>query len=303
MEEINVKQIGPDGCCGCKDITTHPNCKEECCTPKTVICTDITQAVCVPAVIDRIYDCICLEDEQMRYLRGVTFTITNAATLTAGDEICVNTISVKGNYCIGIDSSTVPAFIDSLAAPVSLVKSATSPVCTCTIATAAATLSSIFEATTIISIKCCDGGRKVKFAEQDLAFKICSSATIVVEGLIGCVPFTGEYALPNADLTTISFGFKNVDFFGRLCLPASKNAVTFEAQFSGCLSFDCITPTQPYSGAATGATRTFTGDVLASLLINQKVYSRGKEEVVIYTSPNALICGSGNIPSNCQSTC
>lgn len=300
MEEIRSNELGTTGCCGCNPLPPTPqdnNCKEECCKTKSVVCGDISTAVCIPSRIERVYDCICLEDEQMKYLRNKSFTITTTiADLRVGDEICINTVYPKSNYCMGLAATTIPVYIDNIISPVILSSSTTSPICSCTIGSAMTPLYSIYEGFAVLNTDCCEDGKKVKIAEEDLNFNICNY-TLVVEGSIGCIPFKGEFVFDNGSLFT-NYGFKKVDFLGRLCLPDGKKMITFEERFEGCLSTDCVTPNALYEGEGT-----FTADILASLLITKKIYATGKEEVVIFTSPNKLVCDKGNISSSCQSKC
>ena len=55
-------------CCTCQTgpttITNESQCQGQCCTPKTIVCPDIREAKCIPALIDRIYDYVYLKNEQ-----------------------------------------------------------------------------------------------------------------------------------------------------------------------------------------------------------------------------------------------
>ena len=65
------KPCKPDNlCCTYKDgptvVKNESQCKEQCCKPKTIRYPDIREAKCIPALIDRIYDYVHLDNEQTR---------------------------------------------------------------------------------------------------------------------------------------------------------------------------------------------------------------------------------------------
>ncbi|HSQ88735.1 hypothetical protein [Romboutsia sp.] len=287
----------PHDCCGCKPEKPAPvpnQCNKECCDPKEVECGDINNATCIPILSHRIYDCICLENEQMRYLKDVLFTIKTNKGYEVGDEICIEKILVKYD-CIGLTSNPLPVVIDNLP-PVNFTPSSESPICDCI---QYHPIYSIYKGHVVTDLKCCDEGRKTKIVEPNLEFWICG-LKIKVVGKIGCKPFiaeTTEYNGKLFDFPSAGNGFKNVDFFGRICLPVGRHRVKFEEIFEGCISADCITPTQTYDD------HTFTADILATLLINKTIYATVKEELVVYTTPNGIVCNKWNISSSCESTC
>jgi len=293
----------PHDCCGCKPEhpTPVPNkCKKECCDPKEVQCGDIANAKCIPILSHRIYDCVCLENEQMRYLKDVEFTIKGNKEYENGAEICIEKIIVKYD-CIGLIDPSLSVIVDNLS-PKTFWPLLDSPSCECVpdlIGGPPRKVYNIYKGHVVTDLECCDEGRKTKIVEPNLKFFVCG-LQIKVIGKIGCKFFmaeTQEYNRLLENFPTLGKGFKDVDFFGRICLPTGKNRVNFEEIFEGCISADCITPKHPYTGD------TFDADILATLLINKTIYATVKEELVVYTTPNGIVCNNGNISSSCESTC
>ena len=109
------KPCKPDNlCCTCKDgptvVKNESQCKEQCCKPKTVRCPDIREAKCIPALIDRIYDYVHLDNEQTRCAKDKTFEIiwagTNDRANLIGKEVCINTITLQYD-CLGIKNENI----------------------------------------------------------------------------------------------------------------------------------------------------------------------------------------------------
>ena len=101
-------------CCTCQTgpttITNESQCQGQCCTPKTIVCPDIREAKCIPALIDRIYDYVYLENEQTRCAKDKTFEIIWADTENVnelvGKEVCINTITLQYD-CLGIKNENI----------------------------------------------------------------------------------------------------------------------------------------------------------------------------------------------------
>ena len=113
------KPFKPDNlCCTCKDgptvVKNESQCKEQCCKPKTIRYPDIREAKCIPALIDRIYDYVHLDNEQTRCAKDKTFEIiwagTNDRANLIGKDICIKTITLKYD-CLGIDAAEIPTEI------------------------------------------------------------------------------------------------------------------------------------------------------------------------------------------------
>ena len=310
-----VKQNGsnePDNlCCTCQTgpttITNESQCKEQCCRPKTIICPDIREAKCIPALIDRIYDYVCLESEQTRCAKDKTFEIIWAGTENwndlVGKEVCINTITLQYD-CLGIKNENIETEI-GLNQTVTLQKD---PCSECSNPKCPQIYTEYNGSIPCSGKGCCENGRTRKVCQSDIIPDSCF-LYIIVEGTAGCIPFKAQYLVNNladnanpGDNADPGLGFKDVDFFGQVCLPDDRKKVNLRAIFDVCLSVPCVAPKSvvgeiatvkpPYYG--------FDANIFASLLVTEKLYVVVKDEVAVYTTPNTLSCTNGGFTSNCK---
>ena len=344
------KPCKPDNlCCACKDgptvVKNESQCEEKCCRPKTVRCPDIREAKCIPALIDRIYDCVCLESEQTRCAKDKTFEIIWADTKNQADlvgkEVCINTITLQYD-CLGIKEDKIQTEI-GLNLPVLLKKDQCS---VCSTLGCDEIFTEYSGSLACIGTGCCEKGRTRKVCQSDIKPASCN-LYIIVEGTAGCIPFKARYIVN--DLTNgygygpdyghgpgpghkpdKGLGFKEVDFFGQICLPDDRKKVNLRAIFDVCLSVPCVAPkcavkqlmpqppchkdiNETHGLEENGAQAIgrppmqqvygFDANIFASLLVTEKLYVVVKDEVAVYTTPNTLSCTNGGFTSNCESKC
>lgn len=312
-----VKQNGsnePDNlCCTCQTgpttITNESQCKEQCCRPKTIVCPDIREAKCIPALIDRIYDYVCLENEQTRCAKDKTFEIIWAGTENVnelvGKEVCINTITLQYD-CLGIKNENIETEI-GLNQTVSLEKD---PCSQCSNPKCPQIYTEYNGSIPCAGKGCCENGRTRKVCQSDIIPDSCF-LYIIVEGTAGCIPFKAQYLVYNlADNANPGLGFKYVDFFGQVCLPDDRKKVNLRALFDVCVSVPCVAPKGAVRKITTvdpveipehnGEYYGFDANIFASLLVTEKLYVVVKDEVAVYTTPNTLSCTNGGFTSNCK---
>lgn len=339
------KPSKPDNlCCTCQNgpttIKKESQCKEQCCRPKTVRCPDIREAKCIPALIERIYDCVCLESEQTRCAKDKEFIIdTGTENLSAlvGKEVCINTITLQYD-CLGIKEDKIHTEI-GLNLPVLLKKDQCS---VCSTPNCEDIFTEYSGSIACVGTGCCENGRTRKVCQSDIKPASCN-LYIIVEGTAGCTPFRARYKVN--DLTNShgsgqgndyghgpgpghkpdkGLGFKEVDFFGQVCLPDDRKKVNLRSIFDVCLSVPCVAPkcavkqlmphkeVNEIQGLEENETQVtgpkpmqygFDANIFATLLVTEKLYVVVKDEVAVYTTPNTLSCTNGGFTSNCESKC
>lgn len=325
-----VKQNGsnqPENlCCTCQTgpttITNESQCQGQCCIPKTIICPDIREAKCIPALIDRIYDYVCLESEQTRCAKDKTFEIIWAGTENwndlVGKEVCINTITLQYD-CLGIKNENIETEI-GLNQTVTLQKD---PCSECSNPKCPQIYTEYNGSIPCSGKGCCENGRTRKVCQSDIIPDSCF-LYIIVEGTAGCIPFKAQYLVDNlAKVDGSGLGFKYVDFFGQVCLPDDRKKVNLRATFDVCVSVPCvapkgaiknITPVEPVQPVEPpvhdavmmarvplySADYGFDANIFASLLVTEKLYVVVKDEVAVYTTPNTLSCTNGGFTSNCK---
>ena len=302
-----VKQNGsnqPDNlCCTCQTgpttITNESQCKEQCCRPKTIICPDIREAKCIPALIDRIYDYVCLESEQTRCAKDKTFEIIWAGTNNyydlVGKEVCINTITLQYD-CLGIKNENIETEI-GLNQTVTLQKD---PCSQCSNPKCPQIYTEYNGSIPCSGKGCCENGRTRKVCQSDIIPDSCF-LYIIVEGTAGCIPFKAQYLVDNlADNANPGLGFKYVDFFGQVCLPDDRRKVNLRSMFDVCVSVPCVAPKSTIELNESAGEYEFTANIFASLLVTEKLYVVVKDEVAVYTTPNTLVATNGGFTSNCE---
>lgn len=302
-----VKQNGsnqPDNlCCTCQTgpttITNESQCKEQCCRPKTIICPDIREAKCIPALIDRIYDYVCLESEQTRCAKDKTFEIIWAGTDNyydlVGKEVCINTITLQYD-CLGIKNENIETEI-GLNQTVTLQKD---PCSQCSNPKCPQIYTEYNGSIPCSGKGCCENGRTRKVCQSDIIPDSCF-LYIIVEGTAGCIPFKAQYLVDNlADNANPGLGFKYVDFFGQVCLPDDRRKVNLRSMFDVCVSVPCVAPKSTIELNESAGEYEFTANIFASLLVTEKLYVVVKDEVAVYTTPNTLVATNGGFTSNCE---
>lgn len=313
MEEVKESEVRtnktckPDNlCCTCQNgptvIKNESQCEEKCCRPKTVRCPDIREAKCIPALIDRIYDCVCLESEQTRCAKDRTFTIIWAGTQNydelVGKDICINTITLQYD-CLGIKEDTIPTEI-GLNQTVTLYSDQCSA---CSTSGCTNIYTEYSGSLSCVGTGCCENGRTRKVCQSDLTPDSCY-LYIIVEGTAGCIPFKARYLVDNlADDPNTGLGFKDVDFFGQVCLPDDRKKVNVRAIFDLCVSVPCVAPKSTIELEESAGEYEFDANIFATLLVTEKLYVVVKDEVAVYTTPNTLSCTKGGFTSNCESEC
>lgn len=92
-----------NNCIPCNQATLKANAGCEACTPLTVECATIDEAVCTPVLSEQIFDCICIEKERNSYLEDVKFIIdTDHHHINHADPICIQNIGITYDF-IGLE--------------------------------------------------------------------------------------------------------------------------------------------------------------------------------------------------------
>ena len=294
----------PDNlCCTCQTgptvIKNESQCEEKCCRPKTVRCPDIREAKCIPALIDRIYDYVCLESEQTRCAKDKTFEIIWAGTDNyydlVGKEVCINTITLQYD-CLGIKNENIETEI-GLNQTVTLQKD---PCSQCSNPKCPQIYTEYNGSIPCSGKGCWENGRTRKVCQSDIIPDSCF-LYIIVEGTAGCIPFKAQYLVDNlADNANPGLGFKYVDFFGQVCLPDDRRKVNLRSMFDVCVSVPCVAPKSTIELNENAGEYEFTANIFASLLVTEKLYVVVKDEVAVYTTPNTLVATNGGFTSNCE---
>lgn len=336
IKESEARQNKPSNqdnlCCTCQNgpttIKKESQCKEQCCRPKIIRCPDIREAKCIPALIDRIYDCVCLESEQTRCAKDRRFKIIWAGTQNlnelVGKEVCINTITLQYD-CLGIKEEYIQTEI-GLNQTVTLQKD---PCSACSTPGCTNIYTEYSGSISCVGAGCCENGRTRKVCQSDITPDSCY-LYIIVEGTAGCIPFKAQYLVDNlADNADPGLGFKDVDFFGQVCLPDDRKKVNLRAIFDLCVSVPCVAPKCAIKQLMSGSGHNeiseiqgleeseaqitgrqpmqkvygFDANIFATLLVTEKLYVVVKDEVAVYTTPNTLSCTKGGFTSNCESEC
>ena len=298
------KPCKPDNlCCTCKDgptvVKNESQCKEQCCKPKTVRCPDIREAKCIPALIDRIYDYVHLDNEQTRCAKDKTFEIiwagTNDRANLIGKDICIKTITLKYD-CLGIDAAEIPTEI-GLNQTITLV----SDPCSACRTSGCENIYTEYSGSTTCGegTGCCENGRARKICQADITPNSCN-LYIIVDGTAGCIPFRAQYLVDGLTDSVMGLGFKDVDFFGQVCLPDDRRKVNLRSMFDVCVSVPCVAPKSTIELNESAGEYEFTANIFASLLVTEKLYVVVKDEVAVYTTPNTLVATNGGFTLNCE---
>ena len=205
------KPCKPDNlCCACKDgptvVKNESQCKEQCCKPKTVRCPDIREAKCIPALIDRIYDYVHLDNEQTRCAKDKTFEIiwagTNDRANLIGKDICIKTITLKYD-CLGIDAAEIPTEI-GLNQTITLV----SDPCSACRTSGCENIYTEYSGSITCGegTGCCENGRARKICQADITPDSCN-LYIIVDGTAGCIPFRAQYLVDGLTDSMMGLGF------------------------------------------------------------------------------------------------
>jgi hypothetical protein len=300
-EKNNNRYFEPcDECCNSSQ-TKPNNCNTGCCKPAEYDYVDIQQAKCIPILAQRIYDCENVQANAMRYINldfNITSTPPFGQTYTEGAEICINKIAVTYDF-IGISSDTLPVIIDTIG---TILFGATGCSVTCESEDSAIPDETLYnrfsqDVDSVTNISCRNKGQKSRIVVPDVSFYVCN-LRIYAYGKIGCVNFTASTEPYSGELSElgggIDTGIRALDFIGTICLPTGNNCSNVDLKFTSNLDMDCIKPiSSTYDG--TGG---FEASTLASLAVNLKEYATISEELVVYTTPNGVICNN-----NCNNTC
>lgn len=288
-------------CCPDADCAPlKPNCKPECCEGLPPVIPDLSKAYAVPTLVNRIFDCIKLENANFMIKKAATFTVTSTplppSTAYTG-KVCIDKVCVKYD-AIGPVFQTSNGQLFPASNPVI-------NVCSNSVAPQAVPGSAIpypeskpyFISNNLVfnvnNTTCCyehhhiKEGRQCKVVEQNIPFRILGFK-VVVTGRIGCLPFTAEYVPTAGDgtdfqLSTLLGLPNNYNFFGKLCIPQSNSGVTIRENFESCLSIDCVD--SPSELSKESETYSFTADVESSLLIKKTVFALSEEKLSVLAIP------------------
>ena len=112
--------------------------------------------------------------------------------------------------------------------------------------------------------------------------------------------FRALYLVDGLTDSVMGLGFKDVDFFGQVCLPDDRRKVNLRSMFDVCVSVPCVAPKSTIELNESAGEYEFTANIFASLLVTEKLYVVVKDEVAVYTTPNTLVATNGGFTSNCE---
>lgn len=303
MKDLRRNDIDSQGCCSSEsenNFTPIKKCDSQGCTPINVT-PNLDDAVTIPMIGYKIFDCISLEDKQFRFDPNVTFYIEDGC-YCPGDSICIEKVRVDydfiglaDEYLVGkLDTQTVKfhASMDSVFECddddesqlydeyTATVKERTNP-------------SNICKQGTI------ENGVKSTIFHRDLEFVVVN-LKITVTGKIGCNPFmastspyTGSLSGCGDSYDDWSPQFRATDLYGKICLPKGAKKVSITEDYKAMFCVDCVSTSGTYESVE-GEKSCFEASLEYCLLIQSSVSSIIKERMLVVTTPGT-ICHDGSI--------
>lgn len=275
---------------------------------------DFRNAIAIPILSQRIFDCVCLEDEQFKYDPCVTFYIEDG-NFCNGDPICIDCVNVEYDF-IGLTNKVLDGKIDAqnlkfYATNDSIycceLKTHKDDDCEChELYLYDEFVGNVKESQ--IDCKSHNHGVKSRIFEENLNFYVCNFK-ISVCGKIGCKNFrasTIPYTGPLSDCykhDCWSPGFKSVDLYGRVCIPKGAKKVAIHEEFKGCISVECVNTDDKYKRNK-DCKSSFTAGVEYSLLVNKRIYTVIKDKLLVCSNNEDIICHPQSPgPSGCKPCC
>lgn len=304
MKDLRRNSTDSYGCCSTeseKDFTPiKKNCDSKGCKPINVK-PDLDNAVTIPMIGYKIFDCISLEDKQFRFDPNVIFYIEDGC-YCPGDSICVEKVRVDYDF-IGLQDECLLAKID---AQTIKFKASTDSIFDCDddmelYDEYTATVKEKTNPNNICKQDTIKRGIKSTIFHRDLEFFV-SNLKITVSGKIGCKPFIASTCPYTGSLSDDSLddydywapSFRKTDLYGKICLPKGAKKVSITEDFKAAFCVDCISTTDVYE-CVDGEKSSFTASLEYCLLIQDSISSIIKEKLLVVTTPGTKICHDGNI--------
>lgn len=301
MEEMRCNQ--EKNCCGeCENTPSKPKpnkCTNQCCEPIELRCpADISNAICVPVLTERIYDYVCFKSGTMKLVKDLAFKVKERRGAKYGaNEICVKDVLVEFDSIGLMNEDKEPrlkSYIDKK--EVKFIPDECSPEFECGDVSLYNSYKNKYSIST--SSSCCEQGKKTRIAQIGVEFYVCN-LVITIRGKIGCEDFEACTTYSGPILNIMDGKTTPLDFIGEICLPSDEHCLNMKFKFDGCIDVDCVSPQEKFNpDPCTNPNREFKADIFSSLLVTEKIYAIVKEELVVYTSPCRIKCNDGNITSN-----
>lgn len=306
MDELRNNVDYQDKCNEENRIETNKDCnktnsKDYCSFCENIkIDSNIPNLMVMPILSKRIFDFVCLKDEQFKYDPCVRFYIEDD-NYCDGDQICIDHVYAEYDF-IGLRDKVLDGKMDSQ----NLKFHATNDslyVCSINCGCSSENDEVYLYDEYIANIKEVQidnnpNNHKVsiksRIFEENLTFYICN-LKIIASGKIGgkyfrasTKPYTGELSNCSKDYEW-GPGFKPVDFYSRVDIPRVGKKVSIFEEFKGYLTIDCINTYDTYK-KDNELLASFDASIEYSLLINKKIYTVIKEKLSVLTINQNIIC-------------
>lgn len=279
-------------CCLSNDACNFKdNCSTQCCKGMKCKNSDIEDDECVPIMVNRIFDCICVNSTQFGQddtISGAPISIIidnfDPKTMISGTPICIDKISTSVNNVGLLDDSLLfkvgqnSVEFDSLPSPGDLITG--------------------YEARVSTTDSCeCDYGIKTRISSTGPLIFYGSNLRVIVTGKIGCVPFIGHFILDKQYAINDNLnGIYPMSIFSKLCLPVDNKNISLNLIFNPTLSIDCITPDPSYVISVKDGTASFKVSAEYSFSVDSEIVATIPEKLGVFVTENEIVCKDGNKP-------
>lgn len=257
-------------CCCCSEAKFNQNECGKPCNPVKFECPDINCAICTPILADRIFDFKCVNQQIPRSIAPQVFTVDprpmGCPPYTAGAPVCIEKVTVVYD-CLGFSNPELPITLCNTSGSLT----GTPQLCP----SGEASVFHNYEGTISTGCICRDKGSTATLVQGPLDASIYNFQYIV-EGFIGCDPFTARFPVTPSDAPNF---LTNINLFSTICLPNTDDPLTLRAQFDLKFVVKSIVPTTPFSGG------TFSARIFDELLISEKLYLTKSDALVVYSAP------------------
>lgn len=305
MDELRNNVDYQDKCNEENTIETNKDCNKTNSTDYCSFCenikidSNIPNLMVMPILSKRIFDYVCLKDEQFKYDPCMRFYIEDERYCN-GDPIYIENVYAEYDF-IGLRDKVLDGKMDSQSLKFYATKDSLyvcSINCDCGSENDEVYLYDEYIANIKeIQIDNNPNNHKVsiksRIFEENLTFYICN-LKIIASGKIGSKyfkastkPYTGELSNCSKDYKW-GPGFKPVDFYSRVDIPRAGKKVSIFEEFKGYLTIDSINTYDTYKKDDFLAS--FDASIEYSLLINKKIYTVIKEKLSVLTINQNIIC-------------
>lgn len=244
--------------------------------------------ICVPLLVDRIYDSVYLEAKSSRLIKDLVFEIKEKESVNYGEnEICIEDIYV--DYCfIGLTNNENAKMLTSYVnnKEINFVQDECSSEFEC----GGPALYNTYKNKDNIKITSSDSkeDKSCRITQIGVEFYVCN-LVITLTGKIGCEDFEARTRYSGPILDIMEFQTTPIDFIGDICLPSEDICVNMRLKFDGCIEVDCVSTQVKFDpNPHTNPYQQFKADILSYLLVTEKIDVIVKEKVVAYVRKDSF---------------